>query len=319
MMVLALLLAGLSDSDRHKAVPYIATPPIDDQQSAHGPMTPQLESPPARMPASSLDQSAPADLPQGPGPRGTSGAERYDAVGYAGSFAGAGSGQYGSATVTVAHPSLAIGAYVELTALDSGKTIVALVADRARGGDFVDLSRGAAQQLGVGEGAPVRVRLITPSGPDQMALRSGSAASVRIDAPDSLLKALRRRLAPRTAVRTPPQAVVAAPVRRTPAPAIQRPALAPVRPGAPYAAPAPSYAAPPAVAPGRAAYIVQVGAFSARDRAQAVARQVGGRISVAGRLFRVQMGPFADTASAQRARDAAARQGYGDARILHIE
>ena len=65
--------------------------------------------------------------------------------------------------------------------------------------------------------------------------------------------------------------------------------------------------------------MVQVAAFSTRDRAQIAARQVGGRIVVAGSVFRVQLGPFTDTISAKRARDEAARHGYGDARVIHLE
>ena len=65
--------------------------------------------------------------------------------------------------------------------------------------------------------------------------------------------------------------------------------------------------------------MVQVAAFSTRDRAQIAARQVGGRIVVAGSVFRVQLGPFPDATSAKRARDEAARHGYADARVIHIE
>jgi rare lipoprotein A len=151
----------------------------------------------------------------------------------------------------------------------------------------------------------VRVRLTTPSSPDQMALRSGRSASPRIDAPEGLLKALRRQL---------PAGVAASPqARRAPPPA--------ARPGARYTptAPAPIRAPPPPAASTRGGFIVQVAAFSARDRAQIAARQVGGRIVVAGGVFRVQIGPFADAASAKRARDEVAQHGYGDARVVHIE
>lgn len=268
---------------------------------------PRYDPPRANVPVSTLDQPPPpADLPQGPGPRGTSGQEqRYDMVGYAGSFDGGGAPQYSTATVSVGHSGLPVGSYVELTALDTGRTIAALVAGPGGGGrNIVDLSPAAAQQLGVGEGAPVRVRLVTPSPQDQMALRSGRAAGARMDAPQSLLVALRHKLPGRSS-----PAPVRPPVRTATPP----PSSAPSRP-APSSRPAPVQAAPI-----RSGYLVQVAAFSTRERAQTAAGQVGGRIAPAGNLFRVQIGPFADAAGAKRARDEAARRGYADARILHIE
>jgi rare lipoprotein A len=260
------------------------------------------------MPVSSVDQSAPADLPQGPGPRGTSGELRYDTVGYANVLSFRPTGNFAAATITIAHATLPVGSFVELTALDSGRTIVAVVGAQSNDGPAFTLSPGAAQQLGVGDHAAVRVRLVTPSGPDQIALRSGRSASPRIDAPEGLLTALRKRLPGAMAV------VPATPPRRMP----------PVagRPPVPATRPAPRYTPPPETthaAPVRGGYIVQVAAFSARERAQIAARAVGGRIVVAGAVFRVQLGPFADAASAKRARDEVALHGYGDARVIHIE
>lgn len=283
--------------------------PMAEGQRTPGATAPEYDPSRATVPVSTLEQaSPPVDLPQGVGPRGTSGQERYDTVGYAGSFAGA-PGQDATASVSVAHPSLPIGSYVELTALDTGRTIVALVAARSAGNRFVDLSPGAAQQLGVGEGAAIRVRLVSPSPQDQMALRSGRAATARMDAPQTLLTALRRKLPGRAE----PAYVPPAPAR----PASVRPART-IPPGT-RTAPPRAEPQPERAAPIRSGYVVQVAAFSTRERAQGVASQVGGRVVPAGRLFRVQVGPFASSASAKRARDDVARQGYGDARILHIE
>ena len=58
---------------------------------------------------------------------------------------------------------------------------------------------------------------------------------------------------------------------------------------------------------------------SSAERAAAMAHALGGHVVPLGRLFRVQLGPFGDKASAQRARDGAARHGYGDAQILHTD
>ena len=308
MLLLALLLAGSSGAEGPKHAPFIATPPIDDQQqvnSANGPMIRGIESPSARMPVSSVDQGAPADLPQGGGPRGTSGELRYDTVGYASVQTYRPAGALAAATVTIAHATLPVGSFVEVTSLDSGRTIVAAVGAQSLDGQAFALSPGAAQLLGVGDHAALRVRLVTPSGPDQMALRSGGPASPRIDAPEGLLKALRKRL--------PDEMVQAPPPRRMP-PVTRRPPVPAPQPGA-------RYTPPPETAPVARGvrFIVQVAAFSTRDRAQIAARQVGGRIVVVGAVFRVQIGPFADAASAKRARDEAAGHGYGDARVIHIE
>ncbi|HCB75540.1 MAG TPA: hypothetical protein DEP91_05105, partial [Sphingomonas bacterium] len=47
--------------------------------------------------------------------------------------------------------------------------------------------------------------------------------------------------------------------------------------------------------------------MSSEANARALAAQLGGRVSAAGKLYRVQLGPFADRAAAEAARAAAAR------------
>ena len=293
VLVLAVLLGGGGGHAYAARTPFIAPEPID-----------------AQMPASSIDQNAPADLPQGAGPRGTSGELRYDTVGYASIQTDRPTGAFAAAVISVAHATLPVGSFVELTSLDSGRTIVAVVSAQSYGGAPFALSPGAAQLLGVGDHAALRVRLVTPSGPDQMALRSGSSASPRIDAPEGLLRALRKRLPDQMVLTTPPPRRMPPVTRR---PAVPRPVPAPDA-GARYTPPPET-----ANAARGARFMVQVAAFSTRERAQIAARQVGGRIVVAGSVFRVQLGPFPDTISAKRARDEAARHGYGDARVIHIE
>ena len=51
-------------------------------------------------------------------------------------------------------------------------------------------------------------------------------------------------------------------------------------------------------------------------RARALARVLGGTVQQAGALWRVRTGPYRDLTAAKLGRDAAARRGYGDARIL---
>lgn len=252
------------------------------------------ESPQARAPVSSID-GAP---PEGSGPRGTSGEQRYDAVG----FAGVGDGAGDPRAVTASTDAVAQGSYVELTALDSGKTIVALVSGRGTGGGIVGLSPGAAQLLGVdGGSAAVRVRAVTPTPQDQVALRSGRSAASRLDAPASLLTALRKRLP------------AGAPARVTQRPQpVTRPTT---QPGASYAPPRDTAPTPE---PAAAGWYVQVAALSSLQRAQALAASLGGgRVVSTGGIHRVQIGPYGNATTAARARDDAARRGYGGARIVH--
>lgn len=263
-----------------------AAPALAQQHRA--PKIDEISSPPAIASAS--------DLPPGDGPRGTSGEVRDDSVGYAGVLTITPEARWSAVTMAVAHPSVPPGTPVEITALDTGRIVVALVIAQETDGDAVALSPRVAQALGVGDRAAVRVRAVVASPQDQVALRSGQAASSRLDAPPALLVALRRKLPSRSTLPgvpavKPPKAAAA--IRPRPAPPV------------------------PAPVPGRAGgLVVQVAALSSGERAAELAMQLGGRVVPLGRLFRVQLGPFADKASAQRARDGAARHGYHDARIL---
>lgn len=116
----------------------------------------------------------------------------YGAVGYA-SWYGAESGnrtangeRYRARWVSGAHTTLPLPSYVEVTALDSGRTILVRVNDR---GPFsrdrvIDLSRGAAQLLGIDQAgrAAVHVRLVDPPERDRARLRRGKPAAARRDA-----------------------------------------------------------------------------------------------------------------------------------------
>lgn len=238
--------------------------------------------------------------PTGPGPRGTSqavpGELRYDAVGYAGISAL----NRDSKAIGGNHRSLPIGSFAEVTALDTGRTILIMITGGIASGGLIDLTPAAARLLRVDGAGPiaVRVRRVDPPGGDQQALREGRPAADRIDSPPVLLSALRKRLP------------------GGPAPA-RRPAMTPElsRPG-----PAIVQITRPEVgtAPRRGAYFVQVAALSSAARASALARELGGSVQSGGGIHRVRTGPYADQASAQRGRDAAARHGYGDARIVKI-
>jgi rare lipoprotein A len=130
----------------------------------------------------------------------------YDMLGYA-SWYGHESGdrtangeRFRSSWVTAAHTTLPLPSYVEVTALETGRTILVRINDRGpfvKGPRILDLSMGAAQQLGIRtQGlAPVRVRAVDPPEKDRARLRKGKPAAERPKAPDSELQNLRAQLA----------------------------------------------------------------------------------------------------------------------------
>ncbi|NWM59974.1 septal ring lytic transglycosylase RlpA family lipoprotein, partial [Escherichia coli] len=80
-----------------------------------------------------------------PGPGET---PRYDEIGYAGIRPVSGGGAMDQAVVAV-HRSLPANSYVEVTSLDTGKTILVLITGSDPGaGHPIDLSAGAARLLG---------------------------------------------------------------------------------------------------------------------------------------------------------------------------
>jgi len=262
--------------------------------------------------AASLALVAPAMAQDGPppsdGPSATSdrSPDRYDEVGYATWYGAELSGNrtasgapFDPRAFTAAHRTLPIGSYVEVTSLDSGRTVLVQINDRGpfTPGLLIDLSQAAAQAIGVTGRKPVRIRRVTPTPADQNALKNGQAASSILDTPPALLAGLRTKLTGRPAA-------VAATRDRPPVPV---PVIAP---RAPAAAPA----RPPSVT--KRGYYVQVAAFSSRDRAVAVARSLGGTATPFNNLWRVRTGPFSDAKSAAQARDAVAARGYGDARVV---
>lgn len=132
-------------------------------------------------------------------------APAYDALGYA-SWYGSESGnrtangeRFRPGWITAAHTTLPLPTYVEVTALDTGRRIIVRVNDRGpftQGRRIIDLSRGAAEQLGIkARGvAPVRVRRVDPSEKDRERLREGEPARALAPAPEWELQRLRARL-----------------------------------------------------------------------------------------------------------------------------
>jgi rare lipoprotein A len=260
----------------------------------------------------------------------------YDAVGYAALTDGL-------SGVTAAHKTLPLPSYAEITALDTGRTILVRIVDRGpRDNDtLVALSGAAATQLGLAPGArtPVRVRRVNPPEVERAALRTGGTAPMRMETPDSLLKVLQRKLAEQSPLLPPPSVpptmptnVAAAQALPTPAPASPRKPSVPVQAKRAGQAAAPTPPTPPAkraatpttpkTAPAETAegsHVVQVAAFSSRERADKAAHALGGAVSPAGRLWRVRLGPFVGGKEAASALEKAKAAGYRDARIQRAD
>lgn len=129
----------------------------------------------------------------------------YDMLGYA-SWYGSESGnrtangeRFRAKGISGAHVTLPLPSYVEVTALDTGRTIIVRVNDRgpfAGKGRVIDLSRGAAEQLGMRQQGhvAVRVRVVDPPEKDREKLRKGKAAPERPRVPERTLVKLRRQM-----------------------------------------------------------------------------------------------------------------------------
>ncbi|MCG6119772.1 MAG: septal ring lytic transglycosylase RlpA family protein [Blastomonas sp.] len=124
--------------------------------------------------------------------------------------------------ISGAHRTLPLPSYVEVTALDTGKTVLVRLNDRgpSSANRLIDLSYGAAKQLGVlDKGSfPVRVRRVNPPEAERAMLRAGQSVELRMDTPESLLVPLRRKLdgQPRPAA----SASASPPATATPAPTV---------------------------------------------------------------------------------------------------
>ncbi|HTO28870.1 MAG TPA: SPOR domain-containing protein [Devosia sp.] len=255
----------------------------------------------------------------------------YDEVGYVSVDSAGGN------TISGANHVLPLPSYAEVTSLETGRTILVRIERRGPMGshDVVALSPGAAQQLGVADGTPVRVRRVNPQEPERAALRAGKPAPDRMDTPMSLVNVLKLKLPnggppaslalpkelPSAGVDVPPKLAnagppVPAPVQ--PAPVAVAPKPAPqvaARPPAVQVAPKPPAAKPPAAKPATRGFVVQAGAFSTKDRADKVAKALGGQVSKSGSLYRVRTGPFPTRNAADASLAKVKAAGYSDARI----
>ena len=266
----------------------------------------------------------------------------YDRVGYIAADGDGGGG------VTGAHKTLPLPSYVEVTSLDTGRTI--LVRLERRGPMTTDrllaLSPGALAQLGANDGTPIRMRRVNPPEEHRAMLRQGQEAPLRMDTPASLVEVLKRRL-PDTgsaSLRDPRQDAVSGrkPDTATIAAIDPNAGLAPspsedrsvatelngdkdsdrpevVEGSKPAAQTAveeiekPDLELPEASDGGR--LVVQLGAFSVRANAERLAEEVGGFITPSGSLSLVRVGPFASREKAAQALAKLRSEGYRDALI----
>lgn len=190
--------------------------------------------------------------------------------------------------LTAAHKTLPLPGLVEVTNLENGRRVVVRVNDRGPfvDGRIIDLSRGAAQELGmISQGVGrVRVRYL-----GQAPRLGGGVVLQQAEARPS---------------RTPP---VSQPVPYAVA------AAAP--PPAPVAAPSPPITQVGGV-------WVQAGAFADQRAARRIAERLGDRATVqpvnsGGReLYRVVVGPWDDATAAESARQAVVARGYADALLI---
>lgn len=192
--------------------------------------------------------------------------------------------------MTAAHKTLPMPSYVEVTNLENGRQVVLRVNDRGPfvGNRIIDLSRRAAQLLGVDRAgtAKVRVKRVHPT--ERQIARLGLGRSAK--APKGL---------------QPVQVAVAPP-------AVQRPAPPP-----------PPIFMPPVAGDPTPGLFIQVAALSDRGRAAALAEALGslGPPNVeptATGLYRVRLGPFADAVSAAKVLDDLQAAGYSDARVVGL-
>lgn len=258
----------------------------------------------------------------------------YDRVGYAALDQGDG--------VTAASKTLPLPSYVEITSLETGKTILVRVERRGpmTNARLVALSPDAASQLAASDGTPVRVRRVNPPEVERAELRSGRPAGERLETPKSLVEVLKRKLPPNGEASL--QSRAAAPADPTPASAkapgvintAKKPPIAGTASPEGYALkPLAKTAVAPPVASASSAkpkpttveksksdasggFLIQAGAFSIKSNADRAARSVGGFVTRSGNLYMVRSGPYRTRGQAEAALVKVRAAGYSDARVI---
>jgi rare lipoprotein A len=218
--------------------------------------------------------------------------------------------------MTAAHKTLPLPAYVRVTNLQNGRSVVVRVNDRGPfvGNRIIDLSYTAAAKLDMLRNgtALVEVRAIDPSTPLPV-ITASTGAPVSVAAPPAS-----------TAVTAAPLAATAMTAAAAATSAVPSTAPAAVA----LAAVAPTTTAPtttPSAAAGSSPLFVQAGAFSDPANAQRLAEKLRGGSygkvfvrddQIAGRrMYRVRIGPVPDVAEFDRVVAALERAGINDAHL----
>ncbi len=268
--------------------------------------------------------------------------QSYDEVGYASWYGEELAGNktangeiFNPQGVSAAHKTLPLPSYVEVTALDTGRTILVRVNDRGPFANdrLIDLSHGAAKQLGIDQNgvSGVRVRKVNPNEQERAVLRTGGTATERINTPDSLLAILRRNLAklPRPQAPVREAAVAASPPKMPDGSA--KPANKADATGTRDGRFIVEGGGSPAIRPVDPAensrdslagsYVVQVAAFSSKARADTLAGKIGAKVMADGSrsIWRVRYGPYSSEKDAQAGLAQAQQRGYTGARILRAD
>ena len=222
---------------------------------------------------------------------------------------------YNPAALMAAHRTLQLPSVVTVTNLENGRALAVRVNDRgpADPGRVVELSRRAAELLGIAPGRPAQVRLAV-DGSLSRSLAGGLPAPegsrpVIAAAPTGTVE--RESLAPIAGARQAER------VREGRGPIVQAAASGPERAAGPVMLPEQVSQGP--AMPGR--LLVQGSSFTNRAAAQRQAARLGGaRVEAFGtgrqQEWRVRLGPFAMPSEADRALDGALRAGVSEARII---
>lgn len=220
--------------------------------------------------------------------------------------------------VTAAHRTLPLPSLVRVTNLENGRTLEVRVNDRGpfAHGRIIDLSRRAAQLLGIEQAGTAKVR-VQVLGEESRQLKVALLNSLDATAPPQVAAAPRTSVQaeslpppgskekpkPVIALSSPPPAPSPAPTAATPQLATQQVQVVPVKPTNLY---------------------VQAGAFSVFDNAHRLGARLStvGPVAVtqvqtkAGHLFRVRLGPFANLQDADSLLERLIASGIPEARIV---
>ncbi len=250
----------------------------------------------------------------------------YDEVGFAAADAGTG--------VSGSHRTLPLPSYVEVTSLETGKTILVRVERRGpmTGASLIGLSAGAQEQLAASDGTPVRVRRVNPPESERALLRAGQTAPERLETPMSLVAVLKRKLPDAGS-----SSLAAAPAQptneETSLPDREPPVQIAVTADAAEHAEAPEVATPevsepqiavvdPVSEPGsepvsvEGSLVVQAATFSVEANAKRAASTLDGFVVPAGKYYRVRIGPYSTRGQADAALAKVKAAGYSDARVI---